>query len=533
MNFFAISSAIVFLSSIALFLLIISYRKIPLHLIWALFNLVAAVWGLGSFIIATSHSSESANLGWKIAMIGIYFLPVSFYHTVYEISKLKRKAFLAVAYLQSAVLVLLFLSGGIMVDEWKMYFGFYYIQTNIVFTMGFMLWFIISILGFYELYDTYDSLNGYEKIQAKYLFLGTLIGFIGGISVMLPVFGFKIYPFGNILIPVYTVIVTYAILKYQLLDIKVVLKKALFYSMGIALFSGAVIGMSLLSSWFVANIPGFQFWLVPTVTGIAAFIVGNIFWEKSKQIENALEIEKKSHQELRRINEVREEFVLATQHNLRTPISIIKGYLAAMQDMLKGKDFKKEEMGDYLEKSIVSANRLSHLANELLGITQMEIEKDSLKLNPIDVKGIIMEIIEELESEISEKNFIVAILPAGKWETLEVDAGKIRTAFFNLIDNAFKYTKEGGKISISGTKVKNFFQISIKDTGIGIDSSAVNNIFDEYFAKGKKGPGLDAVGRGVGLHMVASIIKEHRGRVYAKSEGRNKGSEFIVELPME
>lgn len=317
----------------------------------------------------------------------------------------------------------------------------------------------------------------------------------------------------------------------QIKNTHAVMKKISFYVLVLVLASGIVGIAGFLSDWLVYNIPVIGQWIMPLIIGIAIFVTANLYWQKSKQVEESYEVEKKAHKELVRLSEVKDEFILATQHHLRTPLSIIKGYLAATEDLLAKKHFDKMELKEYLHKTAASADRLNNLVNELLDITQLEMGQESAGLKAINLRNIIEDIVEELSSEIEKKNLRIQIIPKEGWPKLVLDQKKIKMTFFNLVDNAIKYTKEGG-IMIIGKKAGNFYRISVRDTGIGINPTEIKTIFDKYFERGKRAKELNVTGRGIGLYIAASSIRDHGGHVSVKSEGMNRGSEFIVELPM-
>ena len=376
------------------------------------------------------------------------------------------------------------------------------------------------------------------RYKSQYILLAFFI-FSLGIIDFIPNYGIEIYPFGWVFTILFSFIIAYAILKYQLMDISVVIKKAFFYSVGIAIASGIVVSVSFLSSWLMENISGFRFWTIPLIAGIAAFVIGNLFWRKSKQVEKAYEVEKQAHKELKHLSEVKDQFILATQHHLRTPLTIMKGYLSVVLE--KHKESISKEVENYLTKTSDSTNRLIKLVNELLDVSQLEIGKKPLKIEPTNVRNIIDDTIKDIQPEIEKNNLVIKILPENikEWPNIPADPEKLMVVFANLIDNAVKYSSQGeiiiqGKFipsSIKG-KTNSSFQISIKDQGIGINTDEIPTLFTNYFERGEEAQKLYTTGRGIGLFITASIIKAHNGRIWAESRGYNKGATFYVELPM-
>ena len=251
--------------------------------------------------------------------------------------------------------------------------------------------------------------------------------------------------------------------------------------------------------------------------------------QQTAEVSKAYEVEKKARIELENLNSVKDQFILATQHHLRTPLTIMKGYLLAFLSKKRKLDLKTKE--DYVEKTLNATNRIVKLVNELLDVSQLQLGKKSLDFQPIDIRNLIEDVLKDLLEEIRIKNLVVKILPENKedWPLIPANLEKLRIVFSNIIDNAVKYTPKG-EIIIQGQQVNDSFQISVKDTGIGINPEEVETLFTQYFERGEQAQKLHTTGRGIGLFIAASVIKAHRGKIWAESEGQGKGAKFIIEL---
>ncbi|MFC1756456.1 ATP-binding protein [Patescibacteria group bacterium] len=521
---------------IGLFVLLKS-NKSQVNKIFALYSFSIAVWAIFQLIANTSNDHSTAYFLEKITISVVWFIPTFFVHFTILFLELRNKKLLVhIGYGISAVLAFVsIVTSKVVAGTTAILFLKYWIVPGPVYHIGFVYFIAAVAYSLYELFKAYGNSRGKRRNQIGYVVWPSLLGYIGGAGNLL--YSYDIYipilmPFGTYFISFYVISIAYAICKYQLMDIRVVVQRTLFYSIGISIASGVIIGISFVSSWISKSIPGFQVWIIPIITGIAAFSIGNMFYRKSKEVENAYEVEKKAHRELARLTEVKDEFILSTQHHLRTPLSIMKGYLSLMEKMVDEKKTSKEDMKEYLDKTVVSTERLVKIVNELLDITQLKAGKKPFHMQSVHVYRIIHSITRELKEEIEKKNLTVQIIPEKGWPTIQADAERIRIALFNLIDNAVKYT-ERGAIIIKGQKLGGVFRIIIKDTGMGMDPQEAKIIFTKYFERGRNAHKLHATGRGIGLYITDSIIKMHKGRTHAKSDGKNKGSEFIVELPIE
>ncbi|MHA2219759.1 MAG: histidine kinase N-terminal 7TM domain-containing protein, partial [Candidatus Hodarchaeales archaeon] len=254
MNIFAISGLLITITCLSLFVFLLYVSKKRIHKLWSTFNLVVALWGVGTFLIAKASSPESALFAWRIALLGALFISVFFYHVVCVFGDFKRKKLLIYAYSSAIFINILNLTSGFFLSDWNVIFGsLYYPAANVFLYIMFLNWFVFVILGHYELFWIYRNSSGYRHLQSIYLLIGFLIGFIGGTFTLLPVFGINIYPFSNFTIPIYVLIVTYAILRHRLLDIRIVFKKSMVYSLSAGLLSGIFVIFVLTMTRLISN----------------------------------------------------------------------------------------------------------------------------------------------------------------------------------------------------------------------------------------------------------------------------------------
>ena len=186
-----------------------------------------------------------------------------------------------------------------------------------------------------------------------------------------------------------------------------------------------------------------------------------------------------------------------------------------------------------MEKILYSTERLVRIVNDLLNISKVELGKIEVQKQPTDIKELIASCYEELNIQAEKKNLkFILKKPKEKLPKLNIDSLKIRQVITNLIDNAIHYTQKG-KIEITLQKTKqNTILISISDTGEGMTKEEQKNIF-EGFTRGKAGINLFIEGAGLGLYVAKKFLQIHKGRIWAESEGKGKGSTFYVELPIE
>ena len=234
-----------------------------------------------------------------------------------------------------------------------------------------------------------------------------------------------------------------------------------------------------------------------------------------------------AYRELKKLDESKTEFLSLASHQLRTPLSAMKGYLSMILEGDYGK--LQEETKEAVESVYQSNERLIALINDLLNVTRIEAGRLEYSPVPSDLGKLIKEVIAELKLAAEKKNLKIEYL-AEKLPEFSFDPNKIREVLINLIDNAIKYTEKGG-IIIKAKLEKKEVRVEVSDTGIGIPPEKMNSLF-QWFSRGRGAYRLDAGGFGLGLYIAKKILEKAGGKIWAESEGEGRGSTFIFTLPI-
>lgn len=229
------------------------------------------------------------------------------------------------------------------------------------------------------------------------------------------------------------------------------------------------------------------------------------------------------------IEKMKTEFVSLVAHQLRTPLSAIKWTLKILLDKELGEI--TEEQQDFLQKTYQSNERMISLINDLLNVARIEEGRYLYKTILTSLERIVQSVIESYEGEISRRKLKFRFeKPERLLSRVAVDVEKITLVVQNLLDNAVRYTPEGGEVTISLGRGKKEVEFSIKDTGVGIPKDQQNRVFTKFF-RGANVIRLDTEGSGLGLFIVKNIIEAHGGKIRLESE-ENKGSTFYFTLPV-
>ncbi|MHA1534546.1 MAG: sensor histidine kinase, partial [Promethearchaeota archaeon] len=199
-----------------------------------------------------------------------------------------------------------------------------------------------------------------------------------------------------------------------------------------------------------------------------------------------------------------------------------------------GEQLSKEEL-EIVELIEKGGKRLKHLVDNLIDISRIDYEKFKLLKKPNDFSAIIREISKELNYSIKDRRINLMLLLPESFQ-INLDLVRIEQVIMNLLSNAIKNTPPNGEIVIKLIKKEDFAEFSISDTGIGISPKEMEMLFTKFGKLERYGEGfeyIDIQGTGLGLFISKEIVDSHEGEIIAKSGGRNKGSTFIVRLPIQ
>ncbi len=240
--------------------------------------------------------------------------------------------------------------------------------------------------------------------------------------------------------------------------------------------------------------------------------------------------------ELRRLNQTKSEFVSMVSHELRTPLTIIKEGIRLNLDGTAGPT--NEMQKECLNMALDGANRLGRLISDLLDVSRIEAGRLRLAKREVDFNKLLENLRDSYRGSMQEKRIALEFNISRELPKVFGDTDKITQVVTNLIDNALKFTSEGGRITIMASEKVSmgepelaieFVEISIADTGLGIPKEEAERIFEKFYQIGSHLT-RQSGGSGLGLSIAKSLVEAHGGKIAVQSE-LGKGSKFTFTLP--
>ena len=229
---------------------------------------------------------------------------------------------------------------------------------------------------------------------------------------------------------------------------------------------------------------------------------------------------------LKQLDRVRTDFVANVSHELKTPLTLIKGYIETLQN--KAID-DKEKSAKFISIIKEHSDRLGYTIDDLLSLSELELSKDCVNRTELNLKEVIDEISLGFGQALAEKQQSLTVSTQGDDFSIQADRNKIEQVFVNLIDNAVKYTKESGRIEILLREQGQTICVTVQDNGIGIPKEHRNRVFERFY-RVDKARSRELGGTGLGLSIVKHIVLAHNGKIAIESEP-NKGTTVSVTFP--
>ncbi len=409
-----------------------------------------------------------------------------------------------------------------------------YGEPEIVFGPWYPVYIVTILVPFIAGFARHAYLIVKHNTKVLYLLVGYFISanvaFVT--NLMLPWMGiFVLNWVGQFFTIVMVSFTTYSILKFNLMNIKffavnvgvtllliVTFSQMLFAdSMKNLLVSGLV--------FFISSITG-GYLIILSKNERASLEHTMLLNTKIKKINDEL---KDANIRLTSLDKLKSEFISLASHQLRSPLTVIKGYASTLTDGVVGElTPKQKEIAHHI---YTSAQGLASVVEDFLNVTKIEQGGMKYVFDTVDIKKIVEDIASDMKIAAEDKKlqFSCSIESNGEY-VIQADSVKVKQVFLNLVDNSIKYTPEGFvRLSLVANTHEHTVTFTVTDSGIGISEETKKKLFTK-FGRGE-GVSVNGSGSGLGLYLAQEIVKAHYGKIIVASEGVGKGSTFSVVLP--
>lgn len=514
-------------------------KKFLLNKLLFAITICFSIWVVSNLILWTNIHSNIMMLVWSflrvfsslISVLSIYFIYV--FLEKRDISILLKIIFI---FLIVPVVILapthLNLSGFNILDcDAFMFEGVLFQFYRVFFGILAMVWILILLVRKYRIVE--------PNIRKQILFMGIgieLFLFLFFIVTFLAAYFTKIgilndsriEYYGLFGMVIFVIYLSILIVRFKTFNVKLVATQALVW--GLIILIGA-------QFFFISGTTNL---ILNSVAFVGVIIFGQLLFDsvrkeieqKEKLLSLATQLEdtnqnlEVANEKLKGLDKLKSEFVSLASHQLRSPLTAIKGYTS----MLIEGDYGEinPEAKETISRIMESSNNLSIVVEDLLNVTKIEQGGMKYVMVPFDFTDLILDTVKDLSITAEGKGLklICKISPDDK-HSVNGDKEKVRQILINLLDNSMKYTKQG-QIEVDLHCDNNKARLSIKDTGVGISKEAIGDLFKKFSREDRAK--LNSTGSGLGLYLVKEIVDAHKGNVWVESEGEGKGSTFFVEF---
>jgi len=502
----------------------------------ALLSLVIALWSFSQFMGGILDDKALVLFWTRLGIASACFIPVFFLHFILSlIDKTKLEArLIKFVYGLSLVFLILDFTRLFVADVGPTMGYKFYPKAGLVYPFFAIFIFAVFIYAFIKLVLAMLNASGEKKNQLLYVFFACLIAFLGGITNFFPIWNINFPILTTYVLPVYLLITVYAIVKHRLLDISIIIREGLIYSVLTLVFAGFYVIAVLFTNSYFQTLGHFGPFLTSfLVVAVSAFVflplrnklqgvVDRIFYRGEyrfqKTIDDLSEENRKLFIKLLQADKLAALGTLAAgmAHEIKNPLASMKGMTQVLEENLNDQGFLKQYQA-VVDRQI---SRINDIVEKLLKFGQPQ----KLDIKQIDLVQVINDVLALLEAQLKNNN-IQLEKKLHSTIMLEADAGSLSQLFLNLFLNAIQAMPDEGRIFLSSRFAPDGrILIEVADTGTGIDQAALGKVFDPFYT-------TKASGTGMGLAVAYRIINEHQGEIQVESIIK-KGTTFKIWLPL-
>lgn len=489
-----------------------------------------AIWVLLSLIFWANNRSDIIMIAWALTLLvepliyigGLYLIQVLIKER--DIS-FKQKIAISLLYLPIVLLLpTKFSLSGFDITNCLSIEGPIALYYTYLIEAVFIVWIIIfSSVSFFKEAKS-DKRKKILSISSGIILF--LIAFAWGNLIGSFTDNWTLGEFGLLGMPVFMGFLAYNIVRFKLFNLKLIGANVLVITLWI--FTGSLLAIQDIDISHA----------VTAITLIISIIFGFILIQSvRREVGQREKIEKlagdltSANDRLRELDKQKSEFVSFATHQLRAPLTAMKGYTSLILEGEMGTT--NPEVKQAVSRIYDSSVTLTNIVNDYLNISRIELGTMQYSFSILDLKTLADSVIEELRPNIEKKGLSITSKFDSSRFMIHADQDKLKQVVANLIDNAVKYTPTGTiEVNIKKDTDKRKVILSVKDSGVGINPEIMPKLFMK-FVRAENANKQNIYGTGLGLYVAKQIALAHKGQIWAESPGEGKGSTFFLELDME
>jgi signal transduction histidine kinase len=508
----------------------VNNRKSPVNKTFVLFIFGTMLWIFTNLMTDISVDLKSIKFWSELTLVGPIFIGYFFYRLSLFFPVVKKTN----KYLEIIIIVFLLTLLALIPTKLNIV-NVYFLADQVpaivpgpLYTVFLIYFATLFLIAFRNLFKGYVSFGKYERLQVQYISLGLAVSGILGViaDLILPIFNNSDYVnYGPYFTLIFTFFASYAIIRFKMFDVKIIATQLLVFSLWIFVLLRMLIADNL------------QDQIVNASLLLFLLIFGSLLMKSViKEVESREKIEalagdlEKANVRLTELDRQKSEFVSFATHQLRAPLTAMKGYSSLLMEGEMGPLTPEAREG--VSRIFDSTNTLVNIVNDYLNISRIELGTMKYAFETIDLKTLVEDVIAEIKPNIDKSGlkFSFTAENNGTDYRITADRDKLKQVIANLIDNSVKYTPRGSMwVTLSTDRAHHKFVFSVKDTGVGISPETMPRLFQK-FSRAENANKTNIRGTGLGLYVAKEIIEAHHATIRAESPGEGKGSTFIVEL---
>lgn len=527
-------------SFLVIFLGVITYlhdRKSATNIIFSLISLTTVFWSISNYFSITVTESQSI-LFWS-RMVLFFAVPHAVLFLIFTLNfpqqKISSKKQL-LALLVVMIITMIATVSSYVFSDITLFAGKAIPQAGILMPLFSLTALGSLFFGIFIIIKKYRVTSKEDRLHWKAMLVGTCLSYT--LIILTNFVLVNLYEntsflrFGPIFMLPTIIGLGYSILKYNLMNVKSIATE--FLALIILSVSMIEIFVAKNTQELIFRIVLFVFYLIFSILIIRSVV--NEVSQREKIEKLAVDLERSNtelevaNEKLKELDKQKTEFVSIASHQLRSPLTAIKGYSSMLLEGSFGKITDKPR--EAVQIIFESSQKLVGVIEDFLNITRIELGRMKYEMSTIDMGKMVESVVNELKPNVMRRGLTITFSGTEGPYNITGDAGKLNQVFLNVIDNAIKYT-EKGSITVTVTRRqeggKNLVRFTSVDTGVGMDQATIPKLF-EKFVRASDAGSVNITGTGLGLFVAKQIVEAHGGKIWAESEGKGKGSKFIVEL---